>query len=105
MYVLDINVTRNGNNLKLKVKSELSLIKYGLNADKPYIAIPIYTVLPYCVIVQGRLREDKKTFAFFLDIQKAYDTVWHDGLWYKLWDMGVKGREDVACNQENVYVI
>ena len=43
-------------------------------------------------IVQGRLREDKKAFAFFLDIQKAYDTVWHDGLWYKLWDMGVKGR-------------
>ena len=43
-------------------------------------------------IVQGRLREDKKTYAFFLDIQKAYDTVWHDGLWYKLWDMGVKGR-------------
>ena len=36
-------------------------------------------------IVQGRLREDKKTYAFFLDIQKAYDTVWHDGLWYKLW--------------------
>ena len=43
-------------------------------------------------IVQGRLREDKKTYAFFLNIQKAYDSVWHDGLWYKLWDMGVKGR-------------
>ena len=43
-------------------------------------------------IVQGRLREDKKTYAFFLEIQKAYDTVWHDGLLYKLWDMGVKGR-------------
>ena len=43
-------------------------------------------------IVQGRLREDKKTYAFFLDIQKAYDSVWHDGLWYKLRDMGVKGR-------------
>ena len=26
-------------------------------------------------IVQGRLREDKKTYAFFLDIQKAYDSV------------------------------
>ena len=51
-------------------------------------------------IVQGRLREDKKSYAFFLDIQKAYDSVWHDGLWYKLWDMGVKGREDVACNQK-----
>ena len=43
-------------------------------------------------IVQGRLREDKKTYALFLDIQKAYDSVCHDGLWYKLWDMGVKGR-------------
>ena len=43
-------------------------------------------------IVQGRLRKDKKTYALFLDIQKAYDSVWHDGLWYKLWDMGVKGR-------------
>ena len=42
--------------------------------------------------MQGRLREDKKTYAFFLDIQKAYDTLWHDGLLYKLLDMGVKGR-------------
>ena len=40
-------------------------------------------------IVQGRLREDKKIYAFFLDIQKAYDTVLRDSLWYKLWDMGV----------------
>ena len=38
-------------------------------------------------IVQGRLREDKKKYVFFLDIQKAYD-----GLWYKLWDMGIKER-------------
>ena len=36
--------------------------------------------------------EDKKTYAFFLDIQKAYDSMWHDGLWYKLWNMGVKER-------------
>ena len=40
-------------------------------------------------IVQGRLKEDKETYAFFLDVQKA---VWRDGLWLKLWDMGVKGK-------------
>ena len=43
-------------------------------------------------IVQGRLREGKKTYAFFLDVQKAYDTVWRNGLWVKLWDLGVRGR-------------
>ena len=32
--------------------------------------------------MQGRLK----------DVQKAYDTVWQDGLWLKLWDMGVKGK-------------
>ena len=47
-------------------------------------------------IVQGRFREDKETYAFFLDVQKAYDTVLCNGLWLKLWD-GCKG-EDVACN-------
>ena len=44
-------------------------------------------------IVKGRLREDKKTLCIlFRYTQKAYDTVWHDSLWYKLWDMGVKRR-------------
>ena len=35
--------------------------------------------------------------AYDLDVQKAYDTVWRDGLWLKLWDLGVKG-EDVVRN-------
>ena len=61
----------------------------GFRINRNYIDNNLYTVNQ---IVQGRLREDKKTYAFFLDIQKAYDSVWHDGLWYKLWDMGVKGR-------------
>ena len=38
------------------------------------------------------MREGKKTYAFFLDVQKAYDTVWRNGLWVKLWDLGVRGR-------------
>ena len=29
--------------------------------------------------------------AFFLDVQKTYDTVWWDGLWLKLWEVGAKG--------------
>ena len=38
------------------------------------------------------MREEKHTYVFFLDVQKAFDTVWHDGLWFKLWELGVRGR-------------
>ena len=37
-------------------------------------------------------RIDKKTYAFFLYVQKAYDTVWRNGLWVKMWELGVRGK-------------
>ena len=43
-------------------------------------------------LIQGRIKEGKLTYAFFLDVKKAYDTVWRDGLWYKMWEMGIKGK-------------
>ena len=43
-------------------------------------------------LIQGRIREGKSTLAFFLDVKKAYDTVWRDGLRYKMWEMGIKGK-------------
>ena len=43
-------------------------------------------------LVQGKLRENKLIYAFFLDVQKTYDMVWRGGLLLKLWDLGVKGR-------------
>jgi hypothetical protein len=34
----------------------------------------------------------RQLYAFFLDIRKAYDTVWRDGLFYKLKAKGIKGK-------------
>lgn len=43
-------------------------------------------------LVQARRRAGLGTYAFFLDIQKAYDTVWRDGLLFKLYNKGVDGK-------------
>jgi hypothetical protein len=40
----------------------------------------------------NRRLEGKRTYCFFLDLKKAFDTVWRDGLWCKLWDCGIKGK-------------
>jgi exonuclease III len=39
-----------------------------------------------------RRREGKETFLLFVDFRKAFDTVWHKGLWQQLWKNGVKGK-------------
>jgi hypothetical protein len=43
-------------------------------------------------IVQSRIRQGLPTFIFFRDAAKAFDTVWRDGLFAKLWDTGVRGK-------------
>ena len=39
----------------------------------------IYNIYTLNGLVQGGLREGKRTYAFFLDVKKEYDTVWRDG--------------------------
>jgi hypothetical protein len=43
-------------------------------------------------VLQGRLRQGETTYGLFIDNAKAYDTVWRDGLFYKAWQMGIRGN-------------
>jgi exonuclease III len=43
-------------------------------------------------VLRRRKREGKTSFLCFIDFRKAFDTVWHDGLWKALWSSGVKGK-------------
>ena len=37
-------------------------------------------------------RAGRTTHCFFIDFRKAFDTVWHQGLWRRLWEEGVQGK-------------
>jgi hypothetical protein len=43
-------------------------------------------------ILAQRKRVGVPTFLCFIDFKKAFDTVWHDGLWKRMWDSGIKGK-------------
>ncbi len=40
-----------------------------------------------------------KIFACFIDFKKAFDSIWHDGLYYKLLQSGVGGKVMILLNQ------
>jgi hypothetical protein len=43
-------------------------------------------------VLLRRRNAGKHTFLYFVDFKKAFDTVWHDGLWCRLHNAGIKGR-------------
>ena len=43
-------------------------------------------------IYDKRKHEGKETYVAFIDIEKAYDKVWSNSIFYLLWDQGIKGN-------------
>ena len=43
-------------------------------------------------VLRLRHNQGKATFVCFIDVKKAYDTVFRDGLWKRLLDVGLSGR-------------
>jgi hypothetical protein len=43
-------------------------------------------------VLLRRQRDKTPTYLYFVDFSKAFDTVWHNGLWKRLWDLGIQGK-------------
>ena len=43
-------------------------------------------------VIQGRKDAGLTMYCFFLDVQKAYGTVWRNGLWKNMWEIGIKRK-------------
>ena len=37
-------------------------------------------------------RQNKKIFCAYIDMRKVFESIWRNGLWYKIWNMGIKGK-------------
>jgi hypothetical protein len=42
--------------------------------------------------VSERRERGKSTYLCYVDVRKAYDKVWRDGLWLSLWRMGMRSN-------------
>ena len=49
----------------------------------------IFTLQGICAL---RKSKKDKTFLAFLDLSKAFDRVWREGLFYLLWKNGIQGK-------------
>ncbi|CAB1099601.1 unnamed protein product [Ectocarpus sp. CCAP 1310/34] len=72
----------------LEGKQKISEGQAGFRPDRSCVD-HVYTLSK---IIQGRKDAGRTTYCFFLDVQKAYDTVWRNGLWKKMWDIGIRGK-------------
>ena len=52
----------------------------------------VHTALVLQESIATALEKHDKVFVAFLDVSKAYDTVWTDGLFFQLHQMGIKGK-------------
>ena len=53
---------------------------------------PVDQVYVLSEIIQRQKRRKKAWYCAFLDIKRAYDVVWRDALWVRLWMCGVRGK-------------
>jgi len=53
---------------------------------------PVDHVVALDELLQKRKRMGKRTVSVFVDLSKAYDTVWRDGMWWRLLESGVRGK-------------
>ena len=76
------------NRLKTKAEEILSEEQAGFRAGRSTVE----QIFNCRVIVEKHIQHQKDLYHNFIDFKKAFDRVWHDGLWKVLRDFNVDGR-------------
>ena len=43
-------------------------------------------------VVQNYLNNNKRLYCAFVDLKKAFDSVYRNGMWFKLYNCGIQGK-------------
>lgn len=81
LYIWDINFLTKHNVLS---KSQIGFVPKHCASDH------IYTL--HNLIDKHVLQIKNKIFACFIDFKKAFDSIWHNGLFYKVIESGIWGK-------------
>eukprot|EP00808_Paulinella_micropora_P001021 g57197.t1 len=49
-------------------------------------------VFTLCQRLKGRQQQKRESYVLFVDLRKAFPSVWRDGLFERLWKLGVRGK-------------
>jgi hypothetical protein len=72
----------------LETNNKLHDAQHGFRPGRS--AVDNIFMLKTCL--DARVHEKKDTYLLFVDIAKAYDTVWREGLLWHLWQKGITGK-------------
>ena len=75
----------------LKVFERLILPMLENNLERPYAGCNVSSLMLKECIAYAKVY-GSKLFACFLDAQEAFDKVWHNGLFLKLYNMGIRSK-------------
>ena len=81
-----------------KQRGFFSEMQFGFQEDVGCIEASVVTL----ETINHMLERGSKIFSCFLDVPKAFDTVWIDGLLYKLFRVG-SWRQNVASYQKSIH--
>ena len=85
-HVLNARISKYLENNNLLAREQAGFRNASRTADNIFV---IKTIVDKYVRTEGK---GKKLFACFIDLKKAFDTVWHEGLLLKLQKVGINGQ-------------